>query len=246
MEEIDDDLTPEKEYIGLSNTEKTINYAKALHNHGLSKRHAEVIAAKTTEPDVMNEGRAENTLAEVLDVDRETIYSHMSDSKKSVNDCGVVHRMVIGQPEMCIYHRSIGTNIEGVDQISINLNKRLDEDEELSSYTFHIDKMESIGWNDSQYKGTEVRHADTKEQVIDELKRIIKDYKSNLNPVPIVGEVMYALNMEEGLLDPNDEYNLRGELIDALCSPEGPPEDYDKAPTPFANFPSVISRWDGE
>jgi len=252
-EAITDDLTSDEEYPihKLHHEDAIIELATSCYSHGMSKREAETFAADSLDADPMGEKQNLQTLTHVLDIDQSTIRSHFQNSKESAADATTLDYMTRDSiPTRILASFSFSSTNPGVDKVEITVGKSyahgadqpsLDE----SEYVLFISEYESSGWHEYEYRGEQVRRVMGRTKVVDETNRLLKEYRSNTNPVRVIGELMYALNLP-GLIDPSDEYCLRIKLIDPLCSPNSPPEGYDEPPMTFANFSSVVNRFEQE
>jgi hypothetical protein len=104
----------------------------------------------------------------------------------------------------------VSSNTEDVDSALITIGKYYggDNQDNMDPFAIYISEYERTGWKQNMYVGETVRRVQTRTSVIDELNRILAEYRSNANPVRVVGEVMYAVN-NHGSGDPwNSRYSF--------------------------------------
>lgn len=243
----DDDELSFKEF---RNPETVIKLATSLEENGLSVREAEAVAADALDTGVM-ENKSENKLAGLLDIKRSTVRTHLENGKNRISDGATQYYMMHEQrPKQIIGSFQISATADELEKIVVTIGKYYDmsidddvgmEDEE---YIIYLSKYANAGWKEYEYRGESVRRVTGRHKVLDEMNRVLKEYRSNSNPLRVIGKLQYALGLDNGLLDPSSEYNIRMELVDPLCEPSGPPEEYDMPPTAFGGSPSVVDRFE--
>jgi hypothetical protein len=230
------------------NPEPIIELATALEENGLSTREAEAIAADALDISVM-ENENLNKLADLLDIERSTVRTHLENGKTRINNGARQYYMVHEhRPQQIIGTLEISSAIDDLEKIVVTVcryyNPTDDVEMEDEEYVIYLSKYDSAGWNEYEYKGESVRRVTGRRKVLDEMNRVLKDFRSNSNPVQIIGELQYALDFDEGLLDPNSKYDVRMELVSPLCDPDGPPEEHDMPPHAFGGVSSVVKRFE--
>jgi len=243
----------EDEFFGyiFKNKPQILTLSTLLYSHGLTTRHAEILAADIMDrPDPMGDQQNLKALAERFEINDSTLRSHKQESETAVDDAQCIHYMLheTQRPKRLIATDSFSSHIDECDSVRFLIGRYIEnadsqpEDESDEEYAIYLTKYENTGWNEQTYIGEEVRRVTGRRAVLDEINRILAEYQSRMNPAPIVGDLMHALDIPEGPLDPHSEYRHRISLIDPLNDPDGPPEGYEKPPHPFGNLPSLITR----
>lgn len=232
-------------------TESIIHLATALHENGFSIREAEAMAADMLDRDTMGEQRHLNNLSTLTGITDSTVRSHYQNGKARLENGTIQHYMLNeSMPKQIIARFRIPSTKAQVDSVIGTVGRYYNyspdnepgDNPREESYAICLAEYESTGWKDVEYRGETVRRVTGRTTVLDELNRILKDYESNYNPHRLIGEMMYALDIPNGQLNPEYEYKIDMELVSPLCNANEPPEEYDTAPHAYGNVPTLLNN----
>jgi hypothetical protein len=230
--------------------------ASHLHEHGLTKREAQAWAVDTLENEPFGERKALDYLATRLGVEQGTIRSHYSNADSAVESAELLTYITRGtEPLRVIGRATFPCQVEDTSEVALTVcrvesldllsnsgtSKMVDSDEE---YVLFISEFADKDSAPLSYRGESVRTVTGRTRVVDELNRLLKEYRSNANPVRMCGEMLYALGVSDGPLDTKNEYQLRMQLVNPLCEALSPPDEYTKPPHVFGNSPSLVNRFE--
>lgn len=252
VESIRDDITPDDDhpFPQLMNEDATIELAELLHDNGVSRREAEALATDFLDRDTHAEQQHLRDLSRILDLDPSTIRSHFNNAKQTVDEATAVRYMFRETlPQRIIGQFAFGSHTDHTDKVIVTVGRQFTYDSDQpdpddATYIIYFAEYENTGWREHEYRGENVERVTGRRKVLDTINHHLTEYKSNDNPVRIIGELMYALDLDDGMLDPDNEYDVRMELVNPLCDATSPPDDHDKPPIVFAKYSSVLKRFD--